>query len=283
MHPLRRLLRAFEWRAHGAAVDPADFKSLRRDVAAARRTTAELLTQVTALRRQAALFDALASAEADSPARMQVLDRLLDLQHVSRHVEQAITAAALVQAPVPHLVIDGFFPADVFAAIADAIPFSLFFDDRGERAHELRIPPPLAAVPVLATWQFVTAVISGAVRPALAARVAPPLGHAATVELTHGRIVRIDPGQQQPVVRQGPRDVAMVAVYLSSNKAEGPAGSVMSLPGEPAHVIPFVINRAVCVLASGGHEYGLIAKDAPEGAHRCIYEVRLALTSGRGD
>src|SRR5690348_11895399 len=103
MSPLKRLFRVFDAAATNGpnTSDVPDAKALRRELANARRTLEALGDQVASLQRKAAQLDELRRDDASASVRMQLLEAVLNADAAGRHVEWAVPAATLSEAPLP--------------------------------------------------------------------------------------------------------------------------------------------------------------------------------------
>ena len=262
---------------------------LEREVGAAGDAVAKLARDVGKLRRQVERLSALRTAAPAEAAQLRTLESALDFDRVVRHVEAACAAAELSADPVPHLVIPDVFPADVFAAIVEAIPEPVFFEAATAGSYELGVPPRLAPFQALVTWEFVKAVVLRAFSPALIARLHEPLAAFAgtrfpdlppfddwnvEVTLSRGRIVRRQPGYTGAAGEDRPWDLITTVVSVGGSQDDGLYGSVLG-----SRSFPFRPNGALAFVGPASlHEYASIPRAAAQQALRHTYEFGIGPT-----
>ena len=148
---------------------------LSRTVAAMQDSLAEALARQQKAERRAAQF--MLTRQLDDKQRdlVERLPGLFDEARVSAHVRQAIDAAALLDDPFPHMVVDDVVPRDVFKMMLRAIPPEEFFGDTDYTKQNLRIPANDAPKLTMRVWQFVDDVARTVVVPAVLDRFRAPL------------------------------------------------------------------------------------------------------------
>jgi hypothetical protein len=249
---LTRFLRAMDPRTlerNATRVDAlhASTTALRKELRAMREELAGLTTQLGGVQ---VLLDRLAELEGeglDAPARLDALAHVLDVDRCRTHVHDAVARAGLVQDPVPHTLITRLFPEDVYRALVQAIPSSVFFEDGGRHGLELRVPPTLAPTHAIVTWTFLADVMSTVLGPALVERfrapvddyvrtMCPSMPRDADIVLSirPGRIVQPGPGGQVPAARTRAGDVLRGTVYLARAEADEGEGNSALVMLDPA-------------------------------------------------
>jgi hypothetical protein len=248
---LLRLLRAMDPRAldrNAERVDAlhASTSALRRELRAMRDGLTGLTTQLVGAQVQLDRLAELQREDVDAAARLDALAHVLDVNLTGTHVRKAVARATLVEGPVPHALITGLFPEDVYRAVIQAIPSSLFFEDGGRHGLELRVPPTLAPTYAVATWTFLADVVSTVLGPALAERFQGPVERyvrarcppvpretGIVISIGPGRVVQTGPSGQVPVARARAGDVLSGTVYLARDEdgeSDGNSALVMLDP-----------------------------------------------------
>lgn len=256
MNPLRalwgRLTRDAEQEERTRAV-AAGLKALRDDVKAFRREMTAVAAHAEDVSRQLAQIRLLQHGSRHTPAVLDELAALIAPDGVRSHVRAAVEGATYVDDPSPRLLIDALWPADVHAALVEAIPDPVFFDGPATGAQTLRVPPRLAPAPAIATWTLVAEIVGGVVAPAVAARfshlrdrVTPAL------DVAPGRLVRHPAGSSAPAPVARPSHWGVLVIDLSRVN-EDPRGA----------------NTAVAIFTPAG---AYVPPDAASGV-RCRYEV----------
>ncbi len=146
----------------------AAVEALSALVTALGEAVAKAAGDLEALQRQAGRLAALRADDAAAPARMRQLEGVLDEARAASHVGAAAARAPLVADPVPHLVVHGVLPDDLYRVVVAAIPAPVYFDAGGQT--ELPLPLTLAPVDVIAAWAFVSGIVRTAFAPAVASR-----------------------------------------------------------------------------------------------------------------
>jgi len=261
-------------------------KALRHDLRSIGEALTGLTTQLGMVQLQMEQLVTLRREELDAPARMDRLERILDADRIRAHIREAVARTDIVEDPVPHGVVCGLLPDDVYGAAIDAIPSPVFFDGGEAGAQELRVPPGLAPTYSIATWTFLADMVDAVLGPALVERFRGPLDrHVRTlcpslvtprdagVVLTAGpgRIVLRRPGREAPAGRTRPWHFLTVVVDLASAGDGEGYGSRLRSRKE----IPFRANSALVVLdADGAHEYASIP-EAAAATVRYTYEFAV--------
>jgi hypothetical protein len=272
--------------AHDAHVR-ATVSALRRDVAALGDAAAALHQQTASLQQQIDRLIAIRTAEASAPAQLDRLERVLDRDRIEAHVRRAIAAAAVVDKPVAHAVVDALLPEDVYATALAAVPAALFFDGTGNRSRELKLPPELPPLTAVVAWTFLTDVINEVVPALLADRFqaplisrllelypsAPDIESGVTLAAGPARIVHRRPGSSAPAARLRPWHVLAMTFDLARPDDDAEYGSVLAIGRND---IPFRANTALVVIDPGSaHGYAPIPENVSAGVERYTYEVRF--------
>ena len=211
--------------AAGLEVVFQELQSLRTEV---RRLGVEL----TRAERQAAQARALAAEEVHESARMERLERVLDLAAVTRHVRRAIESAPPVGSLLQPVNVPELLPAPVLQAAIDAIPAAIFRDP--DSPNEISVPPQVGPTFVVATWMFLNDLAKDLIGPALIAHSPKLPGRMAGVDLKLVRSVLLASGGVGPPDRPPAQDeVLTVSVQLGEfdwRIALAPAGRRASGP-----------------------------------------------------
>jgi hypothetical protein len=233
----------------------------------------------------------LATLHRDDATAGDRLDRLvpiLDAARIGAHVREAVGRSEFREAPCPHLVVSDLLPPDVYAAMIDAIPSPVFFEDRTAHRQELPVPPKLAPIYAIATWEFLAErVVRAVAAPALAQRFEGRLegGHfepgAAERTLSvrcpvfADRLLRRRPGYPPPPRHMPPGGTLMVIVYLVRAGDSEDYGTDLRGSGGLVTSVPFRANSALALLDSSGCADASIPEDAPADIERYTYEFRV--------
>jgi hypothetical protein len=173
-----------------------DSRQLSRELGALHDRLKKLAARISAARLQVERVAAFRQAERVPPDRLDELERVLDPVRIADHVRAAVRRSEITEAPVPHAIVAGVLPPDVFAAAIDAIPARVFFELRGDR-QQVEVPPVLAPTAAIVTWTFLAEIAKRVFMPALIDRFSDRLKPAeAGVGLTvsRHRIVLQQPG-----------------------------------------------------------------------------------------
>ncbi len=295
------LIRAFDPRvreghARRVAALDASNRLLRQELRDMHGVVEDLSTHLVLVQRQLEQLVALRREDAEAPARLDDLARVMDVGRISAHIGGAVADAEFIEQPVPHLVVRRFLPDDVYDAMVDAIPAPVFFDGGTARAREIRVPPLLAPLHSVAAWSVVADAVADSLTPALLARVSGPLERYATqwcaslsprdqaglrLVADSGRILLRAPGRDAVLKRRRPWQWLMVTVDLARVADTHDYGSALRpvrSDTDPALVFPFRANSALVVVGPvGAHDYVPIPMSAPDGTVRYSYEVRIGL------
>jgi hypothetical protein len=263
-------------------------KALRQEVRALRDAMQDLTAQLSAAQLQLDQLTALRLADQDASARMDALEHVLGMQRVSAHLRTALERAAIVEEPVPHLVVTDALPVDMYCALLDAIPSDIFFDGKDTTWRELLVPPRLAPTSSIATWTFLADLVRHMLGPMVLGRFQQRLdahlaaigSPAATViapVASQGRIVLRWPGYESGR-RSRPWDFLTVILWLARPGDGEEFGSRVRGVG-----LPFRANSLLVVFdPSGAHEYSPIPPRAAAAVRRYSFEFRIGLdTAGR--
>ena len=268
---------------------PDGLVELQRELDTAGEAVARLAEDVDRLRRRVGRLAVLRTGAPDEAAQLRALESVLDFERVVRHVEGACAAAEQPAGPVPHVVVSNLFPADVHAAIVEAIPEPVFFEAVADGAYELGIPPRLAPFHVMVTWEFVKTVVLRALSPALIVRLHQPLAAFAQtrfpalppfddwnveVTLSRGRLVRRAAGYTGVANEDRPWDLLTTVVCVGGSQEDRSYGSVLD-----GRSVPFRSNGALAFVGPAAlHEYASIPLAAPQQASRHTYEFGIGPT-----
>jgi hypothetical protein len=275
MNPAKRIVRAIMSRM---AADRGEVQALRastralaRDVDRMSAAAAGLAAELAAVRVQMDRLAALHEGEREAAVRMDALERVLERDRIARHIRAAVAQATLVDGPAPHAVIASLLPADVYAALVEAIPAPVFFESSDAGGGELRLPLTLAPTHAVATWDFLAGIVAEVLVPALAERFQPalerriaelcpsfaPTEHAdISLVASPGRIIRRVPGWEAPP-RRRPWHL-MTAVVCLARPGEGPTA-----------------NSALIVVHSPGALDGAVQRFGVPDVAQCAYEIQL--------
>jgi hypothetical protein len=168
--------------------------------------------EVTRAERQAAQSRALAAEEMHEAARMERLERVLDLAAVTRHVRQAIESAPPGGNLVQPVVVPDLLPAPVVQAAIDAIPAAVFRDP--DSPNEIPVPPQVGPTFVVATWMFLNDLAKDLIGPALIAHAPGLRGQVAGLDLKLVRSVLLPSGGEPPARAPVQAEVLTVSVQL---------------------------------------------------------------------
>ncbi len=263
-------------------------KTLREDLRALRRTLDVLSARTDAAERQVARLRALRDDAPDLGARLDALAAALDAEHVAAHVREAVSRAAVLEQPVPHVAIRDLWPREAYEAIVDTIPGAVFFDGGGAVASILRVPPRLAPVDTIVAWTFVAQVVDQALVPAVAARLGPWLAAgpasvaasaptASDVETAPGRLVRLEPGAAgAPAPLRGPGHLAIVFGRSGAEPPAGPERGAEPAPSGTGPGLPMPHRENTAVAFVGPASF-VTAPPPPGAAPRHVYEVGFGL------
>jgi hypothetical protein len=250
-------------------------RSLRQDVRALQDMLARLTDLTRALQRRTDQLAALRQADAAAGTALARLSPLFDVARVAAHVQAAVAGGVLAGEPVPHLVMPDLLPGDAYAALREAIPPRLVFDERAGEMAVLALPLRLAPVASIVAWEFMTtAIVQPVLAPAVAARfqlTGQPLAAERLVWCATGSSVR------PPRTPRG-RLQAVVSLCASG---QSPPLEVEIAPREsagddPPHARRVVVpaNAAVALL-DGAVEYR--AAPGGDGADPpCVWEFELS-------
>jgi hypothetical protein len=284
---LLKLIRALDPRALERSASRADtlsasVKALRQDVRSLHEAVTDLARQLVAMQAQAEQLAVLHEEDRHAGARMDALERVLDVKRVSEHCLGAIRDAAIAEAPVSYTVVPDVLPSDIYTALVDAIPPDVFFDLRGPHWRELPIPPRLAPTHVVVAWTFLADVVKRVFGPALVERFRPLLekevralcpGFSEDIgfAVSRGRLVLRQPGFSQSGRRGRSFDLLTAVLWLA--RAEDGPGYGFRVDGKE---IPFQANTLGIVFDSTGrHEYVPVPGTAAADLRRYSYEFRV--------
>jgi hypothetical protein len=209
---------------------------LRAEMTATARDLATATGELRAVQRQMERLLALRVDEAHVAERLDRLEPVLDPGRAGAHVRAAIARASLVASPVPHLEVPDVLPADVYAALADAVPPDIFFEIGADGRRELPLPLALAPVHSIAAWTFMAQLARTEIGPAVAARFAdlPGTGLAAAgpIRTSRGRLVYRHAGDAVPAEHRRASQ-AVTLVLTMTGIGEPPLPIVLRPHGEP--------------------------------------------------
>src|SRR5215208_1346617 len=121
--------------------------------------TRELSAAVDALRIQSEQLMTIQRVDWDKRLELARIDRWLDADRIEAHINQAFEAAPLELDPFPHLLVENWLPADVYARVIDALPASIFF--ASDRDEHWTVPSGVAPLYSRQVWAFVANRIVG--------------------------------------------------------------------------------------------------------------------------
>jgi hypothetical protein len=228
VNPLRALLTALtpEIEAHDTRMRAvgASLKALRSDVRSLHREAAAVAGRAEALSRQLAQLRRLRiGGGLDTATVLDELAAVLATERVAPHLRAAVERASHHDEPVPGLVIEALWPADVHAVLKAAIPDVVFFDQASAGARTLRVPPRLAPVSAIAVWTRVSELIEGIVVPAIVVRFGDRL--TTPLDITPARLVRRETDGALPPFAAKPWQTTHLVIDLTSNAASVTVGS----------------------------------------------------------
>jgi hypothetical protein len=190
----------------------AEIDVVLRELQSLRTEARRLGGELARTQREAAQARALAAEEMHEAARMERLERVLDLAAVTRHVRQAIDNAPPAGDLVRPVVVPDLLPAAVLQAAVDAIPAAVFRDP--DSPNEISVPPPVGPTFVVATWMFLNDLAKDLIGPALIAQ-APERVAGLDLDLKLVRSVLVPFGGPEPSERPPAQDeVLKVSVQL---------------------------------------------------------------------
>jgi len=233
---------------------------------------------------------------------------LLDAPAIDAHVRAAVAAAPLELDPFPHVVVDRWLPADVYAAVIRGIPPSIFFADRDVSRQRLMVPFPLAPSYAQRVWRFVAdEVVGRSLHAALNAKFREvvlehvrsfcpdvPPGLDLTLHPSDGRIMLRRPGyviapHRDPkwgfvtglvyLARKGDNEAYGTQLYRVSGDEEAPSAKPHYVDERRCTLVrsvPFRPNTLLAFLNSTGAHGASVPADAqPPALERYVYQFRL--------
>jgi hypothetical protein len=275
---LRKLLQAFDRQAVETQADKlralsALNRTLRQEIRGLQDTVGHLAALTRTLQARTEQLTALRDLDATAGAQLTRLSPLFDVERVGPHVEAAVARGVFSGDLVPHLVIAELLPVDAFAALRDAIPPRLVFDERAGDTGVLAVPPRLAPVASIVAWDFVRSAIVPVLAPAVAARF-----QRGRTQLAAARLVWCGTTEaaRRPRVARG-RILGIVSLFASGESAAievdmTPAETTGAKPSRTIHVaVP--ANGAVAVFdgVAAYHASTAEAADQP-----CVWEFELS-------
>ncbi|MBI4486247.1 MAG: hypothetical protein HY655_09575 [Acidobacteria bacterium] len=258
-----------------------------QDAGSLRSELFQLAAGMTTLQRRMEQLAAL-HERGEEVGRIARLERVLEFDRVVAHVRAAVARAELAGDPVPHLLVSDLLPAEVYAAVLDAIPAAVFFNGRVAQGQELRVPPRLAPMVSIITWMFVDEV-GRLLSDLLVARLAEPLAAYARarfpslppfgdwgvdITVTESRLVRRGPGYVGPPPADGRWDLINGVVHLARHQDTAEYGGRLQ-----TQEIAFRANSMVTwVGPPEAHVHVSIPRHAPPNLERYTYEFRVGPT-----
>ena len=241
--------------------------------------------------------------------RLSQLPQTLDHAAVAQHVNAAVEQATVLTDPFPHFVLDDWLPANVYAAVLDAIPPTVFFAEKPSHKPQLPVPPPVAPEFSRQVWSFladnvVAQVLEAAVLRKLQSHVdayvrtiCPAAGESWAEQVrihgSDGRLMLRRPGyllepHRDPrwgfvtclayLARPGDDERHGTQLYRVRNDEEAADESVHYLDErncELVRTVPFRRNSLLVFLNSAGAHGASIPADAPATTERYMYQFRM--------
>lgn len=251
---------------------------LRRGLRTIGQSLAQVAAQLHGLERQASQLALLRHADATAAADLDAIERALDFESASRHVRDAIGRSPVSESPAPHAIVADLWPDALYRAVLDAVPSLLFFETRADGRHVLPLPPSIAPLPAIVTWEFVVELLRRAVMPALldgvlwGGRIDPSSGHA-----SRARLVARRPGAGGALRESTPLPTLTAVIYLG--EADGVDGRLVPRQGGDGMPILFRPNTAL-VFPGGAARYEYAEVGEPV-AERYTCEVRMGVGQPR--
>lgn len=322
MNGLRKLVSAIHPRALVKNVARLDSladstRELRRAVREIQETLSQLASQTTALNIRTEQLLTLHREDTRNRARMARLERLLDVEHISAHVRDAVNRSELFEDPFPHVVVTDLLPPKIYDVVVDAIPPRVFFQERPVNRQQLSVPLEFAPQYSIAVWQFLTeTIVRRAIGPALVDRFRQPLAQylttlcpsvesvcdaGITFTVSDGRILLRRPGYVIPphrdpqwgflttiiyLARPGDREDYGTQLYSLDVERESPSNAPFYVDPEMCRLVktvPFRANTALTFLNSTGAHGASIPPDAPADTERYIYQFRVGPEKGASE
>jgi hypothetical protein len=280
---LRDLLRAFDQQAIDKQAEKlravtALNRTLRQEVRELRDAVARVTELTSALQVRTEQLATLRREDASAGARLARLSPLFDAEGIARHVRSAVARAVSMEEPFPYLVIPELLSPEAAAALLDAIPPRILFDDRSG-GREIPVPPRLAPVASIVAWEFLfSAIVIPVLAPALIERFQLP----GAPLVSGGRLV-LHTGDR-PVRRATLERAARITTIVPLGQAdEGDAIAVRlyrpDAQGEsqPARSIRLAPNVAVALRhAPGAYDVAIPAESAAR-TERYAWQVDIGV------
>lgn len=245
---------------------------IRRRLGALDRSLTLWQTRLDGMRRQGEQLALLRQADLTAASQLDAMEPVLDTDSVARHVRDAISAGSWVDVPVPHLVVPNLWPASVYETLLKAVPPAVFFETRADGRCVLRLPPLLAPLPAIVTWEWVARMLDDVLAPAL---VRETLGLAADATMPglrwRARLLARQPGYRGDLLEASSPPVVTAVLHLGSSG--GGDGRLVRRADGVSTTVPFRPNTLVAFAnATASYRYGDI--DASPGA-RYACEIRV--------
>ena len=262
---------------------------LRAQMTATARALETASGELRAVQQQMERLLALRVDEAHVAERLERLEPVLDPGRTGAHVRDAVARASLVAAPVPHLEVPGILPADVYAALADAVPPEIFFETGADGRRELPLPLALAPVHSIAAWTFMAQLARTDIGPAVAARFADSPGTgpatAGPIRTSRGRLVYRHAGDAVPAERRR-ESQAMTLVLAMTGLGGPPLHLVLRPSGEPgigtaALPLTAAANRLLAFASQAGQVEWANAPGANGGTTPVVITYESQITAAR--
>lgn len=286
MSRLRELLRVFDRQAAEKQAEKlrtlaALNRTLRQEIKDLREASSRLTELTHALQVRTEQLATLRRADAEAGAHLARLSPLFDVERVAAHVRSAVSRAEVIGEPVRHLAIRGLLPPDAYAAVVEAIPPRVVFEDRQPDRPEIGVPPRLAPVASIVAWEFAASAI---VRAVLAPAIAVRFEREGTLRVLAERLVLYTAGQAvRPVTAASGR----IRVFISLAGADTAAAPGVRLArtdavdaaiaSAPASLIPLPPNVLVAVLEDFGGCGTVVPPDARAGGEHCVWEFDIGV------
>ncbi len=275
-------------------------------------STRALEETVAALRQRTTQLEMIACLDWDLQEEIAGLARLLDRGCIEPHVCRAVASATLSADPFPHVVVNDWLPAEVYAAMIRALPPPVFFADREMSRQRLAVPFSFGPTYSRRVWDFIANEIVGRMlRDALQKTFAEPIrdylrsvvGTAAPdgpmhLHASDGRIMLRRPGyaiapHRDPkwgfvtglvyLARDGDNEAHGTQLYRVRDDEEAPTDKPYYVDEgrcELVKAVPFRANTLLAFLNSTGAHGASIPADAqPANLERYLYQFRLGPSS----
>ena len=207
-----------------------------------------------------------------------------DAGRIAAHIRAAVAEAELVRHPFPHLLASDLLPPDVHDALLDAIPERVFFDAAAVNEQRIPVPPQLAPLTSILTWQFVAEqIVNRMLVPALTKRFQSSGGG---FRVSETYLALRQPGGTESPSPNEPLGVLSTIIHLVRPGEEDVFGTDLYAPDSSPNryrlvkSVPSRPNTALTFLHTSGAHTISFAKDAPAGTERYTLQFRLDPSEG---